>query len=312
MIQKLGEKFKALKERKKLIMIYAAGVIGAVSMVWGAYFMGLRSSASSSAGHASHSGKDQAAKTSSQAPEQEAEIATEVRHAPGSLAALLGRYAKAIRSVQEKAEILRQADEENERLRLENSNLRLRLESLQFDCSSKSASSQTHEMQLRLSGETGAKVGRTLASIQYRPPTHLLPPQLFTLGVSYFKAGEDEKAAVIFTFLTNLDENEAYKTAKNLVMTGVAWYRLDHYELADHFFERALKTEGDPESLPYHAQARLWKALTAERTNKRLKAQYWLRELIDHHPQSAEATWVNSREVLRAPSSEARDSAHEE
>ena len=145
-------------------------------------------------------------------------------------------------------------------------------------------------------------MGRTLASIYYRPPMHLLPPQLYTLALSYFKAGEDEKAGVILTFLTGLEENNAYKNSKNYLMTGISWYRLANYELADAYFDQALEMKEGTESLPYLAQARLWKGLSAEKLGKHSASQQWLRELVDYHPQSTEAAWVNSREVRRVPS----------
>jgi tetratricopeptide (TPR) repeat protein len=209
----------------------------------------------------------------------------------------------AIASIQEKVDRLRRAEEENRRLRLENAHLKLRAEGLQFDCQARDAASRTHELEMKLSGETGAKVGRTLASIHYRPPTHLLPPQLYTLAVSYFNAREDEKAAVILTFLTGLEENDTYKTPKNMLMNGVAWYRLDNFEVADQYFGRVLETKETPDNVQYQAQARLWRGLVAERTNRHDKAQHWLRELLDYHPHSTEAGWVNSKEAKRVPAS---------
>ena len=204
----------------------------------------------------------------------------------------------AVQSVSEKLDRMRRSEEENERLKLENANLRVQLEGLRFTAASMDASGNTHRVSMRLNQETGNLVGRTLASIEYHMPSNLLPEQLYTLAVSYFKAREDEKAAVIMTFLTG-SENEQYKTAKDYVMTGVAWYRLDNYNLAVEYFDRALKVEESDGILPYLAQARLWKALSYEKLSKHTKAQFWMQELVDHHPRSAEAAWVNGRTATR-------------
>jgi TolA-binding protein len=209
-------------------------------------------------------------------------------------------YQHAWHSVQGKVDQIRKAEEENARLRLENANLKLNLETAKFDCHSNHGDQATRNSKIKLHQDTGTAVGRTLASMSYRPPTDLVPSQLFTLGVSYMKAREDEKAAVIFSHLTSSEHGEAYRTSKNLLMTGVTWYRLENFKLADHYFDEVLKREASPETLPYLAQARLWKAIVAKRFNKELKVQYWLRELIDHHPHALEAKWVNPNEAEHA------------
>jgi regulator of replication initiation timing len=216
-------------------------------------------------------------------------------HAESFVHQIFGTYAQAWQSVQEKAEAIRTAESENERLRLENTHLRLQLEGVQFNCSAKEASNKTQSIEYKLDRETGSTVGRDLASIAYRVPTNLVPAQLYTLGISYFKAREDEKAAVIFTFLTGMDDNDAFKNPRNFLLTGIAWYRLDNFATADRYFDRVLKAPETPENLQTLAHVRLWKALVANRTDKHVKSQFWLTELIDHHPLSIEATWVNSK-----------------
>lgn len=220
-----------------------------------------------------------------------------VAHHESMVSKVLGTYASAWDSLQEKVEDVRTAEIENERLRLENTHLRLQLEGLQFNCSAKEASTKTHAIEYKLDHETGSQVGRDLASIAYRVPTNLVPGQLYTLGISYFKAREDEKAAVIFTFLTGLDENDTFRTPKNYLLTGIAWYRLDNFATAERYFDRALKAPESTENLQTLAHARLWKALVANRTGKHTQSQFWLTELIDHHPLSLEASWVNSKGI---------------
>jgi len=221
-----------------------------------------------------------------------------------SFSELVDTYGQAFVSVQEKVNELRRAEEQNRRLALENAHLKVKLETARYSCRSEKAAQTTDKFQMKLSKETGSRVGRTLASLHYSPPSNLLPSQLYTLGISYFKTREDEKAAVIFTFLTGLDDVATYKAPIHWLTTGIAWYRLENFELADHYFEQALKAPETPDALKYQAQTRLWKALTAARQGKQIKAQYWIRDLIDRHPHSKEAKWVNSpKEVERATAS---------
>lgn len=217
---------------------------------------------------------------------------------------LMKTYATGWVSFLDKVDSLKRSELENDRLKLENANLRLQLEGVQFDCTERRAAKTTHQLEQKLAEQTGSKVGQTLATIGYRPPLHLSAIQLYTLGVSYFKAREDEKAAVILTFLTGLDDNPIFKTSKNFLATGVSWYRLENFELADQFFDHVLKAEEEPETVQYQAQARLWKGLVAQRVGKHTKSQYWLREILDHHPHSTEAGWINSKEAGRATASE--------
>ena len=210
------------------------------------------------------------------------------------VAHLTEHFLSSLEMFQQKVESISHALEENERLKLENANLRNWSETLRFNCAASDARSQTQKIGLRLTQETGRIVGRTLASINYRPPSHLLPPQLYVLAASYFKGEEFEKSAVILTFLTGLEDNKAYKTAKNYVLTAVSWYRLDHFKLADEYFDYVLQFPAVPENLQYQAQARLWKSLIAKRSGQTELSQHWLHELIDHHPHSMEAVWVNS------------------
>jgi hypothetical protein len=208
-------------------------------------------------------------------------------------------YGEAFISIQEKVDELRHSEIENERLRMENAQLRLKLEELQFGHSVQEAEAKTKKIEYKLDRETGSAMGRSLASIAYRVPTQLVPSQVYTLGVSYFKAREDEKAAVIFTFLTGMDEDNEFKTPKNFLIAGVSWYRLENFAVANRYFDRVLKAPESPENQPVQAHARLWKALVATRLGKHGDSQHWLIELVDHHPHSHEAAWVNGGSVNR-------------
>lgn len=210
------------------------------------------------------------------------------------------KTSKAGKSVQKKVYDLKYAHEENRRLQLENLNLRKWAESLRFSCSALEAETLTQDLSMRLEEKTGLRVGRVLSSIQYRPPPHLLPEQLFTLGVSYFNGMEHEKAAVIFTFLTGLENNHQFKTPRNLLLTGMLWYKMDHVELANHYFDAVLSFPKKKHYLRYMAQARLWRALSAEHGGEHGEAQQWLRNLVDYHPRSPEANWINGKGTLSA------------
>lgn len=216
---------------------------------------------------------------------------------PGiSLNRIYETYFQAWIQVQEKADAIRHSQEIGVKLKQENSRLRLGMQALQYDCHVKQNVAATKNYELKLDRETGSKVGRTLASLNYKVPGGLSPQQLHTLGISYLKAKEDEKAAAIFTSLTGLEDNDTYKTAKNYVITGVSWYRIENYTLAEYYFDQALKVPAGMDSVQYQAQARLWKAVLSKRDHKELKVQHWLKELVDHHPHSPEASWVNNSE----------------
>lgn len=220
------------------------------------------------------------------------------------LTRLWASYAGLFHSIQSKVEEIQSLDLEKRRLELEVANLRRWSESLKFGCEAANAEKKTRKSAARLSIETGAEMGRTLASIRYTPPANLLPQQLHALAVSYFKAKEDEKAAVIFTFLTGLEEDSTYKTPKNYLLTGVTWYRLDHWVEANSYFDRVLKEKPTAENLSYQAKARLWKALVAQKMNQKEKSQALLRDLMDHHPRSPEVEWVNTKQGKRVIASE--------
>lgn len=209
-----------------------------------------------------------------------------------TLAGIWRVYAEAWFRIQARVTELKQAEETTAMLRLEVLHLKELLESAQFSCHSQTGEAVTKYNSLRLTKETGTKIGRTLASINYKPPS-MLPSQLYTLGVSYLRAHEDEKVAVIFSTLTGLEETDNYKNAKNYLIAGLAWYRLENYLLADHYFDKVLKQPEGPESIQFQAQSRLWKALVAKKFGKDIKSQYWLHELLDHHPHSQEASWIN-------------------
>jgi tetratricopeptide (TPR) repeat protein len=213
---------------------------------------------------------------------------------PGFFGGIVNTCTQAFESIQAKVDELRRADEENGRLRLENAHLRLLVESGRFERYAEHSEKMTHETELKLGQQTDSRVGRTLASIAYHAPTDLPPKELYGLGLSYFRARDDEKAAVILTFLTGLEDDDRFRTPPNLILTGIAWYRLEHFEKAEHYFDEALKVaHGKPDGESATRQGLLWKGLVAERIGKHEKSQAWLHEVLDQAPRSSEAALIN-------------------
>lgn len=215
---------------------------------------------------------------------------------PTQSANLIEAVGQVYQSIQHQVSQIQSLEQENQRLRLEAETLKLQFQKLQFDWHEQNAQSQTTRIENKLSQETGEKIGRTLVAMSYRPPVDLAPAQLFTLGLTYLKGFEDEKAAVILTSLTHLENTDLYRTPEVLLLTGMVWYRVNHLTMAEAYFDEVLRQKAERESLPYLAQARLWKAILAKHYDKELKAQYWLNELLENHPHSVEVQWINPLE----------------
>ncbi len=272
---------------------------------------------------AEHSVASEHASTEHVAPrghDRKTSAAAAVPAVPGTFERLTQRYIDAWYSVQAKIMDLKRLELQNQLLALENAQLKQKLAADGYQAQSKQGETRTVVAKRALSEKTGSELGRTTEQISYQPP-ELSSAQLLTLAVSYFKAREDEKAAVILHRLTESDD-QTFRSPKVLTMAGVAWYRLDNYKLADDYFARVLQTETSEEEsasdnaepnkddqLRYHAQARLWRGLVAMKLGKETKAQFWFRELVDHHPHSTEANWVNKNintEVSREPATSAK------
>jgi hypothetical protein len=213
-------------------------------------------------------------------------------------------------SIRSKILELEKSERENERLRLENAQLRVQLELQRHLAQSEYAREVTEKVSARLKQESGSKGGRTLSGIQYQYPSQLLPDQAYALAVSYFKAREDERTAVILNVLTGLEDDQTFKTPSNYLMAGVSWYRLQNYRAAEISFLKVLESKERPENLRYHAQARLWLALTARQEGFEMTAQKRLVDLVDHHPRSLEASLINQPSSKASVRSEASEGEH--
>lgn len=210
-----------------------------------------------------------------------------------------------------KLEELQHADQRAASLELEVSQLKVKLTEREFECRTESATKRAQALTVRLNKETGDKTGRTVATVDFTIPSNWSPEQIHVLALSYFAGGEFEKAAVLMKHLMELPDVDSIKTPRNYLVTAISMYHIDNFNSADQFFDEVLRIKESQDQLKYAAQARLWKALVASRLNKKLKEQYWLRELLDYHPQSKEARWINGGGPERVPSSHSEENAHE-
>lgn len=232
----------------------------------------------------------------------------------GSIARIVAAYVDAWQSVNSKVHSIQRAEEENKKLKLENAYLRVMVETGRFNARADEAKNKTETVGKKLATAAGSRAARSIASIRYQFPENLLPEQLLALGVSYFKVKDDEKAAVILHFLTELEDDKSFRTASNYLMAGIAFYRLEHYKNATEYFQRVAKlAESDAETGKAKRQAVYWQALVAERTKNRGLAQKLILDSLEQDPLTKEARWVNPQgEALktRTPASEESHEGH--
>ncbi len=207
-----------------------------------------------------------------------------------------GTYAHAFHSVGDKLVELERSHSENAYLRLENLKLRSKLKADQFRKAASAADGETSELAEELEEEAGTPIARTLASIDYHAPISLPHHQMLALAADYFKKGDYERSVVLMHRLLGRQDRN-FRTPRNLLLTAVCWYHLDHLNHANRLLGELLKQPEERETLQYMAQGRLWKALTERKLDNKTESQKWLTELLDHHPHSIEASWINSREA---------------
>jgi tetratricopeptide (TPR) repeat protein len=207
-------------------------------------------------------------------------------------------YVDAWESTNTKVQSIQRIEDENKKLKLENAYLRVMVETKRFAIRSEEAKKKTETVGKKLETAAGSRAARSIASIRYQFPENLQSDQLLALGVSYFKNRDDEKAAVILNFLTELDEDQSFRTASNYLMAGIAFYRLDHYKNASEYFDRVQKlSESDDVTEKAKRQASYWKALVAERMKNHGVAQKLILESLEKDPQAKEARWVNPQGI---------------
>lgn len=230
----------------------------------------------------------------------------------GMVARIFATYVDAWESVNAKVHAIQHAEEENKKLKLENAYLRVMVETGHFKARTEDAKKKTETVGKKLATAAGSRAARSIASIRYQFPENLLPEGLLALGVSYFKVKDDEKAAVILHFLTELDDDKRFRTAANYLMAGISFYRLEHYKNASEYFGRVAKlTETDAETQKAKRQAVYWQALVAERTKNRGLAQKLILDSLEQDPLTKEARWVNPQGEASKTRMPASEESHE-
>lgn len=209
-----------------------------------------------------------------------------------------GSVIHAIESVQNKVKVLAESHAENDVLKKENQYLRLELGLKNYDIRSLASEAKTNSIGLELEKETGLKTGRVVETLKYKIPPNLLPQNLYLLGLTYLRDGKSEAAAAIFHFLMNGSDGKTYQTPTNFILSAISWFQVDHLELAESYFSAVLKLSPDSneEILRLHAVARVWMAAIEKKRGHSAKANRWLHEVLDFHPKSLEARWVNGLE----------------
>lgn len=278
--------------------LIAGGILGIVALT--AFMLGTRTDAERKPASAPAETESASPDEDSHYQDEEIDVqvaASSVQHKEnrrGTFTKLVDTYSSAIVSVNDKVQMIQRVEEENRKLKLENAYLRVMVETQKYSHRTDDAKKKTETVGKKLATASGSKAARSLASMRYQFPENLLPEQLLTLGVSYFKVKDDEKAAVILNFLTEMDDDKSFKTAPNYLMAGISFYRLENYKAAKDYFEKIGNlTETDPETVKAKRQASYWKALVADRMKDSRTAQKLILENLEKNPHTNEARWVN-------------------
>ena len=209
---------------------------------------------------------------------------------------VVGTYKKHFFSFVDKLDEMRSLDLENQALGRKIALLEQKIVLNQVEHVEHEARRSTASVSERLHHEAGSELARVLKSIPYHAPENLLPNQLYTLGIEYFRKQEYEQAAVIFSQLIDLREDTSYQRPQTQLMCAIAWYHLKQFKLADRYLEQT-KEKSEPSDAIYRT-ALVWEALAAKNSGQTEKAQQRVIQIISRYPHSKEASWLN-----RAPAS---------
>lgn len=210
---------------------------------------------------------------------------------------VLGAYQKRFFNFQFKLNEMKALDIENQELNRKVASLEKEIEIGRSGETEKEAESATITASKKLKSEAGSELARVTQSIEYQAPTNLLPNQLYTLAVGYFRKQEYEQAAVILSQLVDLKEDTSYQKAEVQMMCAIAWYKLKHFKLTHHYLSQ-VKTKSQPADTIYRT-ALVWEALTAKAEGNTQDAQTIVTSIISRYPHSEEAKWVNQRVGLK-------------
>jgi TolA-binding protein len=204
-----------------------------------------------------------------------------------------GTYKKHFFSFADKIDGIQGLDQENQALSRQIASLEKDVELERSKSTETAAQAITEEVSQRLAEEAGSDLARELKAIEYEPPANLLPHQLYSLAVGYFRKQEYEQAAVILSQLISSKEDSSYQKADTQLMCAIAWYKLKHFKMASQYISQVkLKSNADG---AIHRSALVWEALIAKAEGHKQEADLLVTAIISRYPHSEEATWVNRR-----------------
>jgi tetratricopeptide (TPR) repeat protein len=211
-------------------------------------------------------------------------------------------------SIQEKVKAFEGLETENQQLTLENAKLEAKLFELEQKVTSGKSESKTRTVASQAK-KLGATTSVAPEAIGYQVPDYLLPHQLFVLGIQYLEEGSFERSSKVFEYLATRSHEKQIPLARLWMLAGISWFKVKNYQKSNQYFDQILKDKMGVKSPDgYYAQAKLWKALVAERLNKKDQAQAMMLDLLEKHPYSKEVEWVNKAKAQiggkRAPSSD--------
>ncbi len=175
---------------------------------------------------------------------------------------VLKTYADALFSIIHKLSDLEKLDRTNAELNKKLAILEKEYEAEKSKNVHLEAKEVTETLSEKLKGEAGSELARVLQSIEYQPPSHLLPHQQYALALGYFRKQEYEQAAVLFTYLTELKEDVSYQRPEVYLMNAISWFKLSHFKLSSEYVKKTIKKSDEDTSV--HRKAILWQALLAK------------------------------------------------
>jgi hypothetical protein len=144
-------------------------------------------------------------------------------------------------------------------------------------------------LEKKVKEQAGSNEAHLPQVIGYQVPAHLVPSELYSLSLAYFRKQEYEKTVTILAYLFKLPDDRRYQTAENYLIGGISWYHLKNYSIAEGNI--ALAKKGSLPSTTTHRQAMLWDAMTEKASGKEKIAQTKLLKFIGDY--SVESAWIN-------------------
>ena len=204
---------------------------------------------------------------------------------------IIGTYRHHFFSTVFRLDELKALDQENEELNRKVAGLEKEIVLANAKKDEAVAKAETETAAEELKAEAGSELARVEESIDYEVPANLIPNELYTLALGYFRKNEYEQAAVIMSHLVQMREEAGFQKSENFLMCGIAWFKLKHYSLAQKYLIAAKERSRPTDSV--FRKARLWEAFVAQAEGKKVQAQRVLTSLIEQFPHAEEVEWVN-------------------